>query len=304
MSSAIRTENLVKKFRKVTALDGVNLEVPEGAIYALVGPNGAGKTTAIKVLMNIFPATSGRAEVLGTDSTRLRGEAFTNIGYVSENQEMPGWVDLRHLLAFLRPFYPTWDLGLERDLVRELDLPLDRKLSKLSRGMRMKGAMLSSLAYHPKLIVLDEPFGGLDPLVRDQLIEGLVERASEATIFVSSHDLAEIENLASHIGYLEEGHLRFSEERAALLERFREVELTLEAAPSLDRKWPKSWMHVAASEHVMRFIESRFDAERTNAEIRTLLGDVRDVTFRPMTLRAIFVAMARAGRPSAGGSTL
>jgi ABC-2 type transport system ATP-binding protein len=304
MSSAIRTENLVKKFRKLTALDGINLDVPEGAIYALVGPNGAGKTTAIKVLMNIFRATSGRAEVLGTDSTRLRGGAFISIGYVSENQEMPGWMNLRRLLAFLRPFYPTWDLDLERELVRDLDLPLDRQLSKLSRGMRMKAAMLSSLAYHPKLIVLDEPFGGLDPLVRDQLIEGLVERASEATIFVSSHDLAEIENLASHIGYLEEGHLRFSEERAALLERFREVELTLDTAPSLDRKWPESWMHVASAEHVMRFIESRFDPERTSAEVRHLFGEPHDVTFRPMSLRSIFVAMARAGRPSAGGSTV
>ncbi len=301
MSSAIRTENLVKKFRKVTALDGVNLDVPEGAIYALVGPNGAGKTTAIKVLMNIFGATRGRAEVLGADSASLRGAAFTSIGYVSENQEIPGWMDLRRLLDFLRPYYPTWDPDLERDLVRQMDLPLDRKLSKLSRGMRMKAAMLSSLAYHPKLIVLDEPFGGLDPLVRDQLIEGLVERASEATIFVSSHDLAEIENLASHVGYLEEGRLRFSEERAALLERFREVELTLDAPPSLDRQWPESWMHVAASEHAARFIESRIDAERTSAEIRQRFGEARDVTFRPMTLRAIFVAMARAGRTAGGG---
>jgi len=143
----------------------------------------------------------------------------------------------------------------------------------------------------------------MDPLVRDQLIEGVLERASEATIFVSSHDLAEIENLATHVGYLEEGHLRFSEESAALLQRFREVELTLEAPPSLDRKCPESWMHIAASEHVLRFIESRFDAERTGAEIRALFGEVPDVTFRPMSLRAIFVAMAKAGRPSAGGST-
>jgi len=301
MSSAIRTEHLVKRFRKVKALDRLDLDVPEGAIYALVGPNGAGKTTAIKVLMNIFRATRGRAEVLGTDSTRLRGAAFTSIGYVSENQELPGWMDLRRLLAFLRPFYPTWDVELEGELVRQLDLPLDRRLSQLSRGMRMKAAMLSSLTYHPRLIVLDEPFGGLDPLVRDQLIEGLVERASEATIFVSSHDLAEIENLASHIGYLEEGQLRFSEERATLLERFREVELTLDAQPPLNRRWPDSWMHVAASQHALRFIESRFESERTSAEIRQLLGEARDVTFRPMTLRAIFVAMARAGRAAPGG---
>src|SRR5437016_7462861 len=119
MSSAIRTEHLVKKFRKVTALNNLNLDVPEGAIYALVGPNGAGKTTAIKVLMNIFPATSGHAEVLGSDSARLAGRAFTSIGYVSENQELPGWMRVDQFLAYLRPFYPNWDRALEDGLVNQ-----------------------------------------------------------------------------------------------------------------------------------------------------------------------------------------
>lgn len=299
MNSTIRTENLVKKFRRVTALNQLNLDVPEGAIYALVGPNGAGKTTAIKILMNIFPPTSGRAEVLGADSARLAGRAFTSIGYVSENQELPGWMRMDAFLAYLRPFYPTWDRGLEEELVKQLELPLDRKLEKLSRGMRMKAALLSALAFHPKLIVLDEPFGGLDPLVRDQLTEGILERASEATIFVSSHDLAEIENVASHVGYLEEGRLRFSEGMGALVERFREVELTFDAPPATPDNRPESWMHVEKSGVVLRFIESRFDQERTAANIRELFGSVRDLTFTAMSLRAIFVAMAKAGKETA-----
>jgi ABC-2 type transport system ATP-binding protein len=109
------------------------------------------------------------------------------------------------LLDYMRPFYPTWDRALEQQLVRQFDLPLGRKLKHLSRGMRMKAAFASSLAYRPPLIVLDEPFTGLDPLVRDELIEGLLERAPETTIFLSSHDLAEIESFASHVGYLEAG---------------------------------------------------------------------------------------------------
>jgi ABC-2 type transport system ATP-binding protein len=92
MSSAIRIERLTKKFRRVEALKGLNLDIPEGAIYALVGPNGAGKTTAIKILMNIFGPTTGRAEVLGMESTRVAGPEFTSIGYVSENQELPDWM--------------------------------------------------------------------------------------------------------------------------------------------------------------------------------------------------------------------
>jgi ABC-2 type transport system ATP-binding protein len=199
----------------------------------------------------------------------------------------------------LRPFYPSWDRELENELVKQLQLPLDRKLAKLSRGMHMKVALASALAYRPKLIVLDEPFGGLDPLVRDEVIEGLLERASEATILVSSHDLAEIENLASHIGYLDQGSLRLSEEMTTLADRFREVELTFDQPPLSPEPLPGTWMQVSTSASVLRFIESRFNEERTTADIRRSFGDVRNVTFTPMSLRSIFLAMAKTGRDSA-----
>ncbi len=297
--SAIRTENLVKKFRRVEALNGLNLDVPEGAVYALVGPNGAGKTTAIKILMNIFGPTSGRAEVLGVESARIAGRAFRSIGYVSENQELPEWMRVGALLEYLRPFYPSWDRALEDELISQFDLPRDRKLGNLSRGMRMKAALASALAYHPKLIVLDEPFTGLDPLVRDELIQGLLERAEESTILVSSHDLAEIESFASHVGYLEQGRLRFSEELTQLVERFREVQVTFDGPSRPPEKAPESWMQLNNSAAVVRFIESRFEPERTRAEIHGVFGEVRDVTFSPMTLREIFLVMAKGGRNAA-----
>jgi ABC-2 type transport system ATP-binding protein len=296
MTSAIFTENLTKKFRKVDALNSLNLDVPEGAIYALVGPNGAGKTTIIKVLMNIFTPTSGCAHLLGIESTQITGRAFTSIGYVSENQKLPEWMRVGGFLSYLRPFYPSWDEKLEKELLTQFDLPLDRKIRDLSRGVRMKAALASALAFRPKLILLDEPFTGLDPLVRDQLIEGLLERAEESTIFISSHDLGEIESFASHVGYLEQGRLQFSEELPALAGRFREVELTFDAPPALVGKTPGTWMHLSVSAAVVRFVESRFDQERTSNEIRESFGEVRDLTFTPMSLRSIFLAMAKAGR--------
>jgi ABC-2 type transport system ATP-binding protein len=292
-TSAIRTENLMKKFRRVDALAGLNLEVPEGAIYAFVGPNGAGKTTTIKILMNILTPTSGHAEVLGTDSTKVAGSAFIPIGYVSENQKLPGWMRVDEFLAYMRPFYPSWDRDLESELVRNFELPLDRKLRALSRGMQMKAALASALAYRPRLIVMDEPFGGLDPLVRDQLIEGMLELAAQSTVFVSSHDLAEIESFASHVGYLDNGRLRFSEEMASLTARFREVELAFSSPVAPPARFPDSWMQVNASPTVIQFIESRFDAERTPSEIKAVFGDVPDVSITPMSLRSIFLAMAK-----------
>lgn len=301
MTNPIRTENLSKKFRRVEAVKALNLDVPEGAIYTLLGPNGAGKTTTIKILMNIFQATGGCAEVLGIDSRRIHGRAFEQIGYMSENQEMPGWMRVDTFLSYLRPFYPAWDADLENELVKSFDLPLNRKIKHLSRGVKMKAALASALAFHPKLIILDEPFGGLDPLVRDELIEALLERATEATIFISSHDLAEVESFASHVGYIENGQLRFSEDMAALTARFREVDVALDAPSAPVPSWPRSWLQVNESASAVQFIESRFDAERTPQEIQRIFGEVRGATYAPMTLRSIFLAMARSERDASPG---
>jgi len=296
MSSPISTDNLSKAFRRTEAVNALNLEVPEGSIYALIGPNGAGKTTTIKLLMNILRASAGSAEVLGVDSRRLSPREFARIGYVSENQEMPEWMTVDYLLSYLQPFYPTWDDALAEDLVRQFELPRDRKLRHLSRGMRMKAALASSLAYRPELVVLDESFTGLDALVRDEFTKGLLERAERTTILISSHDLAEIENFASHVGYIEEGRLKFTEEMATLAGRFRQVELIFEAPPPLPADWPAAWMRPETSAAVVRFIDSRFDAERTPAEIERLFPQARNVAFHAMSLREIFVALALAGR--------
>jgi ABC-2 type transport system ATP-binding protein len=299
MSDPIRCTELSKKFRGVRAVDRLNLSVPEGAIYALVGTNGAGKTTTIKTLMNILRPSGGSAEVLGIDSRRISPSELAQIGYVSENQEMPEWMTVKYLLAYLKPFYPTWDDELARELVREFDLPLDRMLRHLSRGMKMKAALASSLAYRPKLIVLDEPFGGLDPLVRDEFIEGLLERAAGATVLISSHDLAEIETFASHVGYLDRGRLVLSEEMGVLAGHFREIEVTLDAPPVLPAAWPRDWIRPETSSAVVRFVDSQFDQERSLDEIRRVFPDARNITVNAMPLRQIFVALAKTRRQAA-----
>jgi len=296
MTSAIRTENLCKRFHRTVALDGLDLEVPEGSIYALVGPNGAGKTTTIKVLLNLLRPSSGRSEVLGTDSRRLRPRDFTAIGYVSENQEMPDWMTVEYFLRYISAFYPAWDRALEAELVRQFQLPPDRKLKHLSRGMRMKAALASSLPYGPRLIVLDEPFTGLDALVRDELIESLLARAEGTTIFISSHDLAEIESFASHIGYLDQQRLQFSEELESLGARFREIVLTFDRAPATPKEWPSAWLQPESIGPVVRFVDSRFEENGTRERARALFPDYRDMAANGMSLRSIFVALAKAGR--------
>jgi ABC-2 type transport system ATP-binding protein len=299
MIAPIKTQGLVKRYRGQLALDNFDLDVPAGSIYGLVGPNGAGKTTCIKVLMNLSRATSGFATVLGRDSRSLGPPELAQIGYVSENQKLPEWMTVEYFMNYLKPFYPTWDGKLANELIRQFDLPLSRKLRNLSHGMRMKAAMAAALAYRPKLIVLDEPFTGLDALVRDELIEGMLPRTENTTVFISSHDLSEIESFASHIGFLDHGRLQFSEEMGLLAARFREIEITLPKPCTRSPTCPATWLNIQHSGPVFRFVDSRFDEESTMCDVRRLFGEAAQVTSTPLPLRTIFVTLAKASRKAA-----
>jgi ABC-2 type transport system ATP-binding protein len=325
---AIQTHSLSRRYGRTEAVHDLTLTVPTGSVFALLGPNGAGKTTTIKVLMNLLAPTSGEARILGTDSRKLRERDRAQIGYVSENQQLPLWMTVRQLLDYCRPFYPTWDRDLEKTLLAKFALPPERKLKHLSRGMLMKASLLSSLAYRPKLLVLDEPFSGLDPLVRDEFIHGVLEVSATGdwTVFVSSHDIAEIEQLADHVAILDAGRLKLSEPTETLQSRFRRIEVTLgsyerqrvDASPlrpgSADVPiahpnsapftlppspftHPPSWLAFERTGSLARFIDTRFDPAATETACRTHFPDAA-ITAHPMTLREIFVTLARDSRPA------
>jgi ABC-2 type transport system ATP-binding protein len=204
---------------------------------------------------------------------------------------------VRQLLDYCRPFYPSWDRDLEAKLLRQFELPPDRKIRNLSRGMMMKAALLSSLAYRPKLLVLDEPFSGLDPLVRDEFVRGVLEvsQQDEWTLFISSHDINEVEQLADWVGMIDGGRMRSAEPSEALQGRFRRVEVTLHG-PDLSREDPPaSWLEMERSGNVVRFVESRYSPEGFEQRRREHFAGAEVVLF-PMTLREIFVVLARSHR--------
>jgi ABC-2 type transport system ATP-binding protein len=292
----IRTENLTKRYGRQEALHGVTFEVPQASVFALVGPNGAGKSTAIKIAMNLVRPSAGRVEILGIDSRRLGAGQLAEIGYVSENQKLPEWMRVDRFLDYTKAFYPSWDDALAAELVRQFELPLDRRLSALSRGMKVKAALAVSLAYRPRLIVLDEPFSGLDVLVREQLIESILDRTPEATVFLASHDLAEIESFATHVGYLNEGRLEFVEEMAAIYARFREIEVTLEAPSTLPAGLPATWLNPEQAGVVVRFTDTDYEAGRSSGEVARRFAGIREISAREMSFRAIFLALARSRR--------
>ncbi len=297
--NAIETHGLSRRYGRLEAVHGLDLAVPAGAIFALLGPNGAGKSTTIKVLMNLLEPTAGSATVLGVDSRRLSPRELARIGFVADNMELPEWMTVRVFLDYCRPLYPTWDRDLESNLLQKFELPTDRKLKHLSRGMRMKAALIAALAYRPMLLVLDEPFSGLDPVVRDDFIRGVLEVSAlgDWTVFLSSHDVEEVERLADWIAVLEQGKLRFAEPLDSLLRRFRRIEITRGAnsvpSPSQSQKpIPSTWLASEEAGTLHRFIDSQYmegDAERRCAE----LFPGAAINVQPLPLREIYLTLAR-----------
>ncbi len=293
----IQTDNVWKKYGRFDALQGLSLAVPDGSAFALIGANGAGKSTTIKCLMNIIAPSEGSATILGVDSRRISPKELGQIGYVSENQKMPGRLTVAEYIAYLRPFYPAWDRQLEAEILAQLRLPPDRKIKNLSHGMRLKMALACALPFRPKLLVLDEPFSGLDPLVRDEFMENLLRQAGDGmTILISSHELMELEGVATHVAFLDRGRLLFQEPMSELTDRLREVHVTVDGGARPPAQRPETWLDFRIAGNVASFVDTAYSEDRLAAAVAASFGSVRAIDAQPIGLRSIFKTLARATR--------
>jgi ABC-2 type transport system ATP-binding protein len=293
----VECENLSKRFGRHAAVRELSLCVPAGSAFALIGTNGAGKTTTLRMLVNILQADSGRARVLGIDSRKLKSEDFERIGYVSENQALPERLTVAQYFDYLRALYSKWDADLERTLRRHLDLPPERKLGKLSHGMRMKTILAAALAFRPRVLILDEPLSGLDPLVRDQMVDGMLRQADETTILISSHEITEIESFTTHVGFMHDGELAFQDSIEATLARFRTVDVALTGASKTPAEIPTTWLNLELGERSLRFVDTAFETDAAMQQaLAARLGPVR-FSAEPMSLLEISKALMRARKP-------
>ena len=292
----IETHGLTRRFGRLEAVHDLTLGVPAGSVCALLGPNGAGKTTTLKVLVNLLAPSRGEARVAGVDTRQLGPAELRGIGYISESQRQPDWMTVRQFLDYYRPFYPAWDAALERTLLARFELPADRRLKHLSRGMHLKAVLISVLAYRPRVLLLDEPFSGLDPVVRDDVARGLLEaaQAGEWTVLLASHDIEEVERLADRVVLIEGGRLRLEEGVESLLTRFRRVEVDLQDGPAQLETPPSTWLQLQRAGDRVTFVDSRYEREATERECRQRFPEAA-VTANPLTLREIYIVLARSG---------
>ncbi len=226
---AIETTGLTRRFGRLVAVDEVDLQVPAGTVYGYLGRNGAGKTTTIQMLMGLIEPTAGAMSVLGYNPLRQGVAMKQVVSYVPERVQMYDWMKVSEMMWFGANIHPHWDPKLADDLLERFELPRDRRIGQLSRGMQGKVALTLALASQPKLLILDDPTSGLDALVRREFIESIVGVLQEAgtTVFFSSHIIDDVERVADWIGILDEGRLIIQSPLEELKSSVKRVVVTL-----------------------------------------------------------------------------
>jgi ABC-2 type transport system ATP-binding protein len=209
---AIGVSGLTRRFDARIALDAVTLSLPRGAVYGLVGANGAGKTTLIRHILGLLRAEQGSVRVFGLDPVADPVGVLSRIGYLSEENDLPGWMRVHELLRYSRAFHAGWDDAYADELRRQFALDPAAKVKSLSRGQKARAGLLVALAYRPELLVLDEPSSGLDPIVRRDILGAILRTIADEgrTVLFSSHLLDEVEEVADHVTMIAAGKIVLS----------------------------------------------------------------------------------------------
>jgi ABC-2 type transport system ATP-binding protein len=283
------THALSKSYDKNLAVRELDLSVKLNRITAFLGRNGAGKSTTIKMLLGMIRPTSGSGAVLGGDitDTAANRNVRRRVAYVPEDKPLYGYMTVEQIIRFAKSFYPDWRADVENKLLHEYDLPIERKVKTLSKGMRTKLALLLAFARRPDLLILDEPSEGLDPVGIEHLLRSLATRAADGvSIFFSSHQIAEVERVADHVCILEKGRLLLDQSFDELRQSYRRIDLVFDsAAPEHEFRFSGVQRIELHGHHLTVLVQSNAEAVVERARSLKALS----VEVSPVALRDIFL---------------
>lgn len=288
--AAIEVDGLRKSFGAHVALDGLDLRVPAGSVFGFLGRNGAGKTTTIKHLLGLIKADGGQARIFGqavadsSASVSIR----RRIGFVTEEKGLYPYMTVDGIIRFTRPFFPGWRRDLEQRYLDLFDLPRNRPIGRLSKGMRSKLMLLLAISHDAELLILDEPTDGLDPPAVEQLLRELVVLAAErgTTIFFSSHQLPDVEQIADRVAIVDAGKTLVCGELDDLKTRYQRLSVVCSAEPPSDIHRLDGVESVRRNGRMLSILLSR-NVESVTAQLRQLPDAV--VERFPVTLKDIFL---------------
>jgi ABC-2 type transport system ATP-binding protein len=284
--AAVSLRNVSKTF-KFFKLDGVSLELAPGQIMGLVGPNGAGKSTTIRILMGLLPADTGEVRVLDKRIPDEQAAAKRDIGYVSDDMRLFANATLDWHMRFIASIYPGWDVNYATELLKRFNLQPAQTIKGLSAGEHTKALLMLVLARRPKLLVLDEPTTGLDPVARHEVLAELMDVLQDdaRSILFSSHNTMDVERISDTITFIDRGRIVDSRDKETFLERWRRLQLQLGKRAPLPV--PPNVVDVSTSGHIATVTTNHYTPELHQFYERAgaVIHDVQR-----MTLEEIFVA--------------
>ena len=235
--NALTVSGLTKKYKEFTLSD-ISFEVPQGTIVGLIGENGAGKSTTLNAILGLIHKDRGEISILGSPIEELQPEVKENIGVVFDGTNFSEELTPKRLNKVLKGIYVSWDEDYFFSLLKKLSLPTAKKIKSFSKGMKAKLSIAVAFAHHPKLLILDEATSGLDPIVRDDILDMFLDfvQDEENSILVSSHITSDLEKVADYIVFIHEGRLIFSKPKDELLESYGIVKCGAAQFDALDKQ--------------------------------------------------------------------
>ncbi len=285
----IETHDLSKRYGNFDAVQSLSLRVAGQRITAFLGRNGAGKSTTIKMLLGMTHPTSGSGAILGRSITDAKAnrEARRQVAYAGEDKQLYGYMTVEEMVRFTKSFYFDWRPEVEKRLLQQYQLPLDKKVKALSKGMRTKLALLLAFSRRPALLILDEPSEGLDPVSIEELLQAIVAAAADGTaVFFSSHQIAEVERVAEHVCIVDRGKLAIDLSLDEMRQDYRRITAGFNTQQSADRFQIQGIRQMHASGRQVTLLATH-NADEIVALVRSMEPVSVDVT--PISLREVFL---------------
>lgn len=290
MTALFEFQQVTKQFGRQKALDHVSLTGERGEVIALLGENGAGKTTALKILLGLIKPDAGASRVMGLDSQRHGAEIRRRVGYMPDRPALYEWMTIEEIGWFAAGFYPLGYQQRYQHLIQKFELPNDKAIKNLSKGMQGKVSLALAMAHEPELLVLDEPTSGLDPLVRREFLESMIDVAANGrTVLLSSHQMVEVERVADKIAIIRGGKLALFESLDVLKNRVQEVVITCDMMETIPPDLPSGASLLGAQRLARQWQMLVRDLDEAGAAQLVNEGGHLDVEIRTPSLEQIFV---------------
>ncbi|MBZ5638986.1 MAG: ABC transporter ATP-binding protein [Acidobacteriia bacterium] len=290
---ALTFDGVRRSFGRNVALDDVSISVAPGTVLGLIGRNGAGKTTALRLAHGVLFPDAGRIRVLGLDPVANGREVRRRVSLLAEESALYPWMTVAEILGFGAALHPRWDAGLAESLRKRLDLDPGSRIKTLSRGTRAKVALVLAVACRPEVLLLDDPTAGLDPLVRREVLEGILDAvpAEGGMVVYASHLVHDVERVADRVAIMDQGRIRFDGSLDEIKARIRR------ATAVFDGDAPRAMVLSGQIDAVAEGRVLRVVSDGANGDLESTLrkAGAREVRFEALPLEEILVAFLRHG---------